>query len=138
MNIYKRRRANMISLVLLSHSKKLVEGLKELIMQMTPDIDLYIVGGTAEGGIGSDYEETLKVINEAYREEGVVVLFDLGSTYMTVDMVLDSIEVDRKSRIKVIDAALVEGGVTAAVAISGGSSLQEIEESLKPLKLGKF
>lgn len=128
----------MISLVLLSHSKKLVQGLKELIMQMTPEIDLYLVGGTADGGIGSDYDETLKVLNEAYREEGVIVLFDLGSTFMTVDMVMEAIEEERRKNIKIIDAALVEGGVTAAVAISSGSDLESIEETLKPLKLGKI
>lgn len=128
----------MISLVLLSHSKKLVQGLKELIMQMTPEIDLYTVGGTADEGIGSDYDETLKVLTEAYREEGVIVLFDLGSTYMTADMVMDEIEQERRNKIKIIDAALVEGGVTAAVAISSGSDLETVEETLKSLKLGKI
>ncbi|WP_040210376.1 dihydroxyacetone kinase phosphoryl donor subunit DhaM [Clostridium polynesiense] len=128
----------MMSLVLLSHSRLIVQGLKALIEEMAPEVDIFVVGGTPEGGIGSDYEETQRVINEAYRSEGVVVLFDLGSTFMTAEMIIEEMEEEKKQNIKIMDAPLVEGGLTAAIAISGGGGIEEVYESLKPLKIGKI
>ncbi len=128
----------MVSLVLLSHSREIIAGLKELIHEMVPEIIVYGVGGTAQGTLGSDYDETLRVIKKAYSKDGVIVLFDLGSTFMTAEMVKDSMNDEEKESIYLADAPLIEGAITAAVSISGGFSALEVMKSLEPLRIGKL
>ena len=128
----------MVSLVVLSHSSKVVEGLKELIHEMAKEVKGFGVGGTEDGSLGSDFQKTQRVIEEAYCEEGVIILFDLGSTFMVAEMVIDSFEDSKKEKIRIIDAPLIEGGITAAVSISCGMSLEAVIESLEPLRLGKI
>ena len=128
----------MVGLVVLSHSGKVIEGLKELIHEMASDVTVYGVGGNQEGGLGSDFERTQKAIEEAYSEEGVIVLFDLGSTFMTAEMVIEALPEEQRGKIRLVDAPLIEGGITAAVSISAGLSLEQVIESLGEMKIGKL
>ena len=128
----------MVGLVILSHSRNIIEGLKELIGEMAQDVKVYGVGGTQEGHLGSDFERTQQAIEDAYTEEGVIVLFDLGSTYMTAEMVIEGLPEEKKEKVKLIDAPLLEGGITAAVSISAGLSIDDVISSLVPLKIGKL
>ena len=55
--------------------------------------------------------------------DGVVVLFDLGSAVLALEMALEELaDVDR-ARIAVSDGPLVEGAVRAAVEAAGGAAL---------------
>ena len=55
----------MVGLVVLSHSSKVVEGLKELIREMAQEVKVYAVGGTQDGELGSDFEKTEQAILDA-------------------------------------------------------------------------
>ena len=128
----------MVGLVVLSHSSKVIEGLMELIEEMAQDVKVYGVGGTQDGGLGSDFEKTQQAIEAALTDEGVIVLFDLGSTYMTAEMVIEGLSEEKKDKVKLVDAPLIEGGITAAVSISAGMALEDVILSLEPLKIGKL
>lgn len=128
----------MISLLIVSHSEKIAQGVKELALEMAPDINIGAVGGTPEGTLGSDYYRIYNTLSEIYTPEGVLVLFDLGSSYMTAQLVKETLEFENKNNIQIVDAALVEGAITASVQISIGSSLEEIIQTLQNLKLGKM
>ena len=55
-------------------------------------------------------------LEDIYSDDGVLVLFDLGSSYLTAELVQESFEVDgKRERIKIVDAALIEGAVIAAI-----------------------
>ena len=45
----------MVGLVVVSHSDMLANGVAELAAQMAPDVSVQPVGGTEEGGLGTDY-----------------------------------------------------------------------------------
>ena len=128
----------MVGLVVLSHSSKVIEGLMELMEEMAQDVKVYGVGGTQDGALGSDFEKTQQAIEAAFTDEGVIVLFDLGSTYMTAEMVIEGLSEEKKDKVKLIDAPLIEGGITAAVSISAGMALEDVILSLEPLKIGKL
>lgn len=128
----------MVSLILLSHSKKIVEGIKEFIHQMVTDVNIYAIGGTKDGSIGSDYDAMHDAAFDAVKKGEALVLFDLGSSLMTMEMVIEELNDEEKSKIKIVDAALVEGAIEAAVAIDIGKDLDEIIDQLYNLKLGKI
>jgi PTS hybrid protein len=112
-----------VGLVVISHSRKLAEGVAELAGQMAPDVTVLPVGGDGEGGLGTDYDAVSSAMAEADSGAGVVVLYDLGSAKMVAEMAVEEID---DGRVLVVDAPLVEGAVAAAVAAQGGVAMAEV------------
>ncbi|WP_246257870.1 dihydroxyacetone kinase phosphoryl donor subunit DhaM [Amycolatopsis anabasis] len=107
-----------VSLVLVSHSAKLAEGLAELATQMAPEVSVVPAGGLPEGGLGTDYDAVVAAVQRADSGAGVVLLYDLGSAQMTAELAVESLA-DPEAAV-VADAPFVEGAVAAAVAAQGG------------------
>ncbi|MFD4641129.1 dihydroxyacetone kinase phosphoryl donor subunit DhaM [Lentzea sp. NPDC058436] len=113
-----------VGLVVVSHSDMLANGVAELAAQMAPDVTVQPVGGTEEGGLGTDYGAVVEALADADSGAGVVVLYDLGSAKMTAEMAVES--ADDPTRYAVVDAPLVEGAVAAAVTAQGGAGLADV------------
>ena len=109
-----------VGLVFVSHSAKIAEGLVDLARQMAPDVALVAAGGTDDGGIGTSFDLVTAAIAQAESGDGVVMLCDLGSAILTAETALDFLDDDARSRVSIVDAPLVEGGVAAAVAAQTG------------------
>jgi PTS hybrid protein len=120
-----------VSIVIVSHSEKIADGVVELAGQMAPDVLIVAAGGVDDGEgparIGTSFERVQAAIGRAGAgTDGVVVLTDLGSAVMTADTVLEFLEPAERDRVRLARAALVEGAVAAAVQAQGGSSLEEV------------
>lgn len=114
----------MVGIVVVSHSSELAKGLAELAAQMAgPDVRVEPAGGSPNGTLGTDPDLVSDAIKRAEAGEGVVVLGDLGSAILTVRHVLER---KANGNVRLADAPLVEGAVTAAVAASAGASLQDV------------
>jgi phosphoenolpyruvate---glycerone phosphotransferase subunit DhaM len=119
----------LVSLVLVSHSKSLAEGLRDMVVQVAGDsVRVAAAGGTADGRLGTNAEAILDAIraNLADGGDGVLVLLDLGSAWLSVEMALEELSDTERARICVSEAPLVEGAVLAAVQASLGASLPEV------------
>lgn len=127
----------MVGIVLVSHSKNLAEGIKELSLQMAGNVRIATAGGTEDGRLGTDVSKIINAINEVYSEDGVIILFDLGSAYMNAQMAIEFSEYD-EGKVEIVDAAFAEGAVTAAVESSLNKSKEQIKEALKSMQLGKM
>ena len=110
-----------VGLVVVSHSATLAAGVVEVAEQMAPDVTLVPAGGTADGGIGTDFDAVSRRDRAGGRWAGVVVLYDLGSARMVAEM---AVEVADNARL--VDAPLVEGTVAAAVSAEGGADVTEV------------
>lgn len=119
-----------VGLVIVSHSEKIAEGVVELAAQMAPDVVLAAAGGTGDGTgparIGTSFDRVQAAIERADGGDGVVVLTDLGSAVMTAEMVLEFLDPGARERVRLAQAALVEGAVAAAVQAQGGSALDDV------------
>ncbi|WP_411721787.1 dihydroxyacetone kinase phosphoryl donor subunit DhaM [Mycetocola sp.] len=111
-----------VGLVFVSHSARIAEGLVDLARQMAPEVTLVAAGGTDDGGIGTSFDRVLAAIGEADTGNGVVLLCDLGSAILTAETALDFLDDEQRSRVLLVDAPLVEGGVAAAVAAQTGEN----------------
>lgn len=113
-----------VGLVLVSHSSTLAQGLQELAGQMAADVDIRVAAGTEDGGIGTSYDLIERATEELLASgHEVVILSDLGSATMTVEMLLDFLD---DKPVRFVDAPFVEATIAAAVAAQGGGSLEEV------------
>ncbi|MEH0109600.1 dihydroxyacetone kinase phosphoryl donor subunit DhaM [Tersicoccus sp. MR15.9] len=115
-----------VGLVIVSHSPKIAEGVRDLAAQMAADVTIVPAGGTDDGGIGTSLEVVMAAVESAQSGDGVVVLTDLGSAVMTAESVLEFLDDDARALVRVPDAPLVEGAVAAAVAAQGGADLDRV------------
>ena len=116
-----------VALVLVSHSRQLAEGARELAAQMAPGVQIVAAGGMDDGGIGTSYDAVEAAISRTTAEGGsAVVLTDLGSAVLTTESVLDLAEPEVVERVRLADAPFVEGAVAAAVAAHGGAGLEAV------------
>jgi phosphoenolpyruvate---glycerone phosphotransferase subunit DhaM len=127
----------MVGIVLVSHSEKIAQGIQELALQMAPNAKIALAAGTDDGRLGTDMSKIMTAIHEVYSEEGVLVLFDLGSAFMNAEMALEMLDEEMQQHVEIIDASLVEGAIVAIVESSIGKSKEELKQSLQKLTLQK-
>lgn len=119
----------MIGIVIVSHSHQLALGVQELANQMVQgQVRIATAGGLAgpEEEIGTDAFRVRDAIESVYSEEGVLVLMDLGSALMSAEMALEFLPEERRERVLLCAAPLVEGAIAAAVQAAAGSPLEEV------------
>ena len=69
----------MFSIVIVSHSEKLAEGVVEVAKMMARDVTIVAAGGTEDGSLGTSYEKIAAAIDKAYTDDGVALFMDMGS-----------------------------------------------------------
>ena len=124
----------MVGLVLVCHSAKLAESVAELAAQMGGEgLRIGVAGGLDQPGdpLGTDAARVARAIEDVWSDDGVLVLMDLGSAVLSAEMALDLLPEERRDRILLTEAPLVEGAVAAAVAAGLGDSLQKVAEEAR-------
>ena len=149
----------MVNLVIVSHSRRLAEGVKELATQMifcAPDIttdatdantdNTVQAGNTVQivvaAGIpdeecdnatpyrlGSDALYIAQTIEQVWTQDGVLVLVDLGSAVLNTEMALEFLPPEMAVRCQISNAPLVEGAITAALEASLGHDLDTVNQA---------
>ena len=120
----------MIGIVLVSHSHKLADGLKDLMLQMSRGkVAVFAAGGMEDEGLGTSFEKVLAAIESAYKPDGVLVFIDLGSAELTTRLAIEALTPDQQSRVRISTAPLVEGALAAVVAAASGESLESVNRA---------
>ena len=121
-----------VGLVVVSHSAKVAEGVVEMAAQMAAGVRLRPAGGTDDGGIGTDATLIADAIADADEGDGVLVFADLGSAVLSAQLAIDElVDEQRRARVRIAEAPLVEGAVIAAIQASTGSSLEEVDAAAR-------
>ena len=120
----------MVNLVLVSHSPSLARGVAELARLMTQQSPLIIATAAGTGDenspLGTNAEQIAKAMEEAYSDDGVLVLMDMGSAVLSAEMALEFLPSDKKAKFMLSSAPIVEGAVSAAVQASLGGNLEQV------------
>jgi len=123
-----------VGVVIVSHSPKIAEGAADMVRQMVgATVPLAYTGGNADGELGTSVEGIMTAINAAWSEAGVVILVDLGGAETNSEMAVEFMPEERRDRIVICNAPLVEGAVIAATESSGGSSLIDVRRTAEEL-----
>lgn len=128
----------MVNILLASHSKKLAQGLKDIISQMAENVNIEASGGDKEGNIGSNFEEIQELITKLATDEGLVIFFDLGSSMMNCQMAIDMLDEEKKSKVYLAGTPMLETSIQIAVEASAGKSLKEVKKYLKDYPVNKL
>jgi phosphoenolpyruvate---glycerone phosphotransferase subunit DhaM len=123
-----------VGIVIVSHSADVARGTADMVRQMVgDDVPLGWCGGNPEGGLGTNVEAILKAIDLAWSERGVAILVDLGGAETNSEMAIELLPDERRGRVIVCNAPIVEGAVLAATEASGGASLDEVRRTAEEL-----
>ncbi|MFO7246180.1 MAG: phosphoenolpyruvate--protein phosphotransferase [Bacillota bacterium] len=113
------------ALVLVSHSLRLAEGLRDLVEQVAGGrVRVAVAAGSGDGDLGTDPLRIAQAVEEAGGGP-VLVLMDLGSAVLSAELALDMLPEDLRRRAVLCDAPLVEGAVAAAAVLAAGGSVEE-------------
>ena len=119
----------MVGLVLVSHSRTLVEGLRDMVVQVAGDtVPVATAGGTEDGRLGTSAPQiavALRTVLDA-GVDAALVLLDLGSAALSLELALEELDPSDRARVRVSEAPLVEGAILAAVQASIEASIDDV------------
>lgn len=123
-----------VGIVIVSHSPDVAKGTADMVRQMVgPEVPLAFCGGNPDGGLGTSVEAIMAAIERAWSEKGVAILVDLGGAETNSEMAVEFMPEDRRGRVVVCNAPIVEGAVIAATEASGGASLEDVKRTAEEL-----
>ncbi len=127
------------SIVIVSHSKKLAEGLLQIASQMAgQSVHIGIAAGIGDE-LGTSAPAIVDEIMKCPLESPILLFFDLGSALMNCQMALEILPDDIAERVTIVDAPLVEGIISASVSASlGQTNLDVINAAMEAYQIRKI
>lgn len=125
----------MIGIVLVSHSKKITDGLKELIEELLGEqqtVKVVSNGGLEDGALGTNPVSVLQTLESMNDYDVVYVFAGVGSSKMTVDTAIDLLE-GSEHVVNLSEYSLVESAFAVSILAGAGASHDQIMEELKQL-----
>ena len=117
----------MVGIVIVSHSAKVADGVKEMAEQMAGSGQRIIAaGGLEDSSLGTDAIKISAAISAADSPDGVAVLVDLGSAVLSAETALELLDETVRQRVRIADAPLLEGSIVAAVQAAAGDPLTAV------------
>lgn len=119
----------MIGIVIVSHSRKLSDGLRDVADAMgQAPIPIASAGGVddPDAPLGTDAVVVLGAIREVMSDGGVLVFADIGSAKLNAEMAMDLLDEAERQKVQFCDAPLVEGVLAATVQIAAGGDIQAV------------
>ena len=117
----------LVGIVVVSHSRRLADGVVELARQMAgDDLALEAVGGGPDGSLGTDADAIAAAIERADRGAGVLILADLGSAVLASQTAIELLGGADARSVVISGGPIVEGAVIGSVQASIGQSLAEV------------
>jgi multiphosphoryl transfer protein len=118
-----------VGIVIVSHSTKLAEGIVELARNMGgADVRIQAAGGLNMPAhpLGTDPMMVFDAIEGVYSDDGVLVLMDLGSALLSAEMAVEMLPEEKRKRVILCEAPIVEGAIAASAQARIGSPLQQV------------
>ncbi len=123
-----------VGIVIVSHSADVARGTAEMVRQMVgEEVPLAFCGGDPAGGLGTSVEAIMQAIDAAWSDAGIAVLVDLGGAETNSEMAIEMQPAERRGRIVICNAPIVEGAVMAATEASGGAPLEDVKRTAEEL-----
>ncbi|WP_392563848.1 dihydroxyacetone kinase phosphoryl donor subunit DhaM [Orbus wheelerorum] len=118
----------MISLILVSHSKMITDGLKQMIdgMANNSNVNAISAGGITNGDFGTNPITIYDAIMTELQSEKILIFTDIGSAVLSAETAIDMLESELQNKVHLVDAPLVEGAFITAVQITDLSCLNDV------------
>jgi len=117
----------MIGVVIVSHSEKVAEGVKDIAQQMNfGGAEIVAAGGAEEGRIGTNPLKIQEAIESLKDRPSILLFVDLGSAIMSSEMAIDMLDEEVSKKVTIVDTPLVEGVIAAVVQASTTEDIESI------------
>ncbi len=129
-----------IGIVIVSHSKQLALGVRELAAQMVQgQVSIAVAAGIEdpENPLGTDPIQVYEAIASVFSDDGVLVLMDLGSALLSAEMAIEFLPEAQQQKVYLCEAPLVEGAVAAVVAAAAGRNIHQVMAEARGALLAK-
>lgn len=129
-----------IAIVIVSHSKQLALGVRELAAQMVQgQVSIAIAAGIEdpENPLGTDPIQVYEAIASVLSDDGVLVLMDLGSALLSAEMAIEFLPEAQQQKVYLCEAPLVEGAIAAVVAVAAGRNIHQVMAEARGALLAK-
>lgn len=114
-------------IVIVSHSKKLAEGVVELINEMNDgNVSTAAAGGTEEGRLGTNAMLIQEAIENMSDLDHILVYCDLGSAILSTETALDFMDETIAQKVIIVNAPLVEGAFAGMVQASFADNIEDV------------
>ena len=126
--------AERVGIVIVSHSAKVAEGTADMVREMVgAEVRVAYCGGNPDGGLGTDVAAIAAAIERVFGPTGVALLVDLGGAETNSEMAIELLPAERRARVVICNAPIVEGAIMAAIEAAGGASLAEVRATAEEL-----
>jgi len=118
-----------VGIVLVTHSAALAQAVKELAEQMVGgSVPIGLAGGIDDKDhpFGTDATRISAAIESVCSDDGTLVLMDMGSSLLSAGLALEFLPEEKRNKVLLCEAPLVEGTIAAAVRSEGGGTLAEV------------
>lgn len=129
-----------IAIVIVSHSKQLALGVRELAAQMVQgQVSIAVAAGIddPENPLGTDPIQVYEAIASVFSDDGVLVLMDLGSALLSAEMAIEFLPEAQQQKVYLCEAPLVEGAIAAVVAAAAGKDIHQVMAEARGALLAK-
>ncbi|QFS44129.1 PTS-Fru-EIIA, PTS system, fructose-specific IIA component [Nostoc sphaeroides CCNUC1] len=129
-----------IGIVIVSHSKQLALGVRELAAQMVQgQVSIAVAAGIEdpENPLGTDPIQVYEAIASVFSDDGVLVLMDLGSALLSAEMAIEFLPEAQQQKVYLCEAPLVEGAIAAVVAAAAGRDIHQVMAEARGALLAK-
>ncbi|MEH2220205.1 MAG: phosphoenolpyruvate--protein phosphotransferase [Nostoc sp.] len=129
-----------IAIVIVSHSKQLALGVRELAAQMVQgQVSIAVAAGIEdpENPLGTDPIQVYEAIASVFSDDGVLVLMDLGSALLSAEMAIEFLPEAQQQKVYLCEAPLVEGAIAAVVAAAAGRNIHQVMAEARGALLAK-
>lgn len=130
----------MIGIVIVSHSKQLALGVRELAAQMVQgQVSIAVAAGIEDpdNPLGTDPIQVYEAIASVFSDDGVLVLMDLGSALLSAEMAIEFLPEAQQQKVYLCEAPLVEGAIAAVVAAAAGRDIHQVMAEARGALLAK-
>jgi phosphoenolpyruvate---glycerone phosphotransferase subunit DhaM len=119
-----------VAIVIVSHSADVAKGLADMVHQMVgADVRVAWTGGDPGGGLGTDVVKIQRALESVWSEAGVAVFVDLGGAETNSEMAVERLPPERRGRVTICNAPLVEGAIVAAAEAASGADLEHVRKA---------
>lgn len=123
-----------VGIVIVSHSPDVARGAADMVRQMVgEEVPLAWCGGAPGGGLGTSVEAIMQAIDQAWSDRGVAILVDLGGAETNSEMAIEMLPQDKRDRVVICNAPVVEGAVMAATEASSGATLDQVRQTAEEI-----
>ena len=129
-----------IGIVIVSHSKQLALGVRELAAQMVQgQVSIAVAAGIEDpdNPLGTDPIQVYEAIASVFSDDGVLVLMDLGSALLSAEMAIEFLPEAQQQKVYLCEAPQVEGAIAAVVAAAAGRDIHQVMAEARGALLAK-